>query len=187
MKLNKSIIFSLLLLTIVAALYRILPGRLNGYAPQWAMALFAGAVIKDKKWALVIPVLSMLISDLLYQVLYINHLSPIQGFYQGQWINYLLFASVTFFGFLIKKITVKNVFILSLVAPTYYFLVSNFLTWAGVGEYVTYPKTMNGLLTCYTLGLPFYRTSLIATLIFSGILFGSYYLLKRKAASPAMI
>jgi hypothetical protein len=187
MKPNKSILFSFLLLTIVAALYRILPGRPYGFAPQWAMALFAGAVIKDKKWALVIPVLSMFISDLLYQLLYVNHFSPIAGFYQGQWINYLLFASVTFFGFLIKKISVKNVFILSLIAPTYFFIVSNFLTWAGVGEYVSYPKTMNGLLTCYITALPFYRASLIATLVFSGILFGSYYLLKRKAAYPAMI
>ncbi len=186
MKLNKSIIWSLLLLVIVAALYRVIPNRAYGFAPQWAMALFAGAVIKDRKWALIIPVLSMFISDLLYQVLYANHLSVIPGFYAGQWINYLLFASVTFFGFLIKKATVQNVLIVSLIGPTYFFIVSNFLTWAGVGEFVEYPKTWSGLVACYTAALPFYRTSLIATVVFSAILFGSYYLLRKKATKTAV-
>jgi hypothetical protein len=186
MKLNKSIIWSLVLLTIVAALYRIVPGRPYGFAPQFAMALFAGAIIKDKKWALIVPVLSMFISDLLYQVLFINHLSPIAGFYEGQWINYLLFASVTLFGFLIKKVTVQNVFIMSLIAPTYFFIVSNFLTWAGVGEFVTYPKTFSGLIACYTAGLPFYKMSLIATVVFSAIIFGSYYLIRRNAEKPVV-
>ena len=181
MKLNKSIIWSLVLLVFVAALYRVIPNRDYGFAPQWAMALFAGVIIKDRKWALIIPVLSMFISDLLYQLLYINHLSVIQGFYAGQWINYLLFASIAILGFLVKKATIQNVFILSLVAPTYFFLVSNFLTWAGVGEFVDYPKTWGGLMASYTAGLPFYRTSVIATLVFSGILFGSYYLLRKNA------
>src|SRR6201999_3633263 len=99
MKYNKSVLYTLLLLVVVAALYRVIPNRPFGFAPQLAMALFAGATIKDKKLALVVPVLSMFISDLLYQLLYINHLSAIPGFYSGQWINYLLFASVTFWGF----------------------------------------------------------------------------------------
>jgi hypothetical protein len=184
MKLNKSIIWSLLLLTVIAALYRIIPNRPWGFAPQWAMALFAGAVIKDKKWAFALPVLSMFISDLLYQVLYMNHLTPISGFYQGQWLNYILFASVVLVGFFIKKINVQNVFIASLIAPTYFFIVSNFLTWAGVGEFVEYPKTWSGLMSCYTLGLPFYKMSIIATLVFSAVLFGSYYLIRRNAAKP---
>ena len=186
MKLSKSIIWSLVLLTIIAALYRIIPGRPFGFAPQFAMALFAGAIIKDKKWAFVVPVVSMFISDLLYQVLYINHLSPIAGFYEGQWINYLLFASVTVFGFFIKKATVTNVFIMSLIAPTYFFIVSNFFTWAGAGEFITYPKTFSGLIACYTAGLPFYKMSLLATVIFSAIIFGSYYLINKKAEKPAI-
>ena len=68
MKQNKPVIWSLLLLVLVASLYRIIPGRQPGFAPQWAMALFAGAIIKDRKWALIIPVLSLLISDSFYSV-----------------------------------------------------------------------------------------------------------------------
>lgn len=164
----------------VASLYRIIPGRPFGFAPQWALAIFGGAVVKDKRLALVIPIFSLVLSDLIYQGLFSAGLSPIQGFYQGQWINYLLFASVTFFGFLIKKISVTNIFWVSLIAPTYFFIVSNFLTWVGVGEYVEYPKTFGGLMECYTAALPFYYYSLIATLVFSAVLFGSWYLISKR-------
>ena len=84
MKSSYKIIWSFLLLVVIAALYRIIPGRPYGFAPQWAMAVFAGAVIKDRKWAFIIPMLSMFISDLLYQILYIGGLTRIPCFYEGQ-------------------------------------------------------------------------------------------------------
>ena len=182
MKLNKSLIWSLLLLTLVAALYRIIPNRPWGFAPQWAMAVFAGAVIKNKKWAFAIPVLSMLISDIIYQALYMNGLSSIEGFYDGQWQNYLLFALLVIIGFAIKNINPVNVFIASLAAPTVYFILSNFVLWAGWSGTRGFgrPKTFNGMMQCYTDALPFYRTSLIATVVFSAILFGAYYFISKK-------
>jgi hypothetical protein len=180
MKLNKSLIWTLVIMVVVASLYRIIPGRPPGFAPQWALAIFGGAVVKDKRLALVIPILSLVLSDLIYQGLFSAGLSPIAGFYQGQWINYLLFASVTFFGFLIRKIALSNIFWVSLLAPTYFFIVSNFLTWVGIGEYVEYPKTFAGLTECYTAALPFYWNSIAATLIFSAVLFGSWYLISRR-------
>lgn len=185
MKQNKTLIWSLVIMVIVASVYRVIP-RPFGFAPQIALALFGGAVIKDKKWAFIMPVLSMFISDLLYQGLYAAGLSNIQGFYEGQWANYLLFAALTLFGFLIKKINVTNVLIMSLVAPTAYFIVSNFLTWAGVGQHVEYPKTWEGLMACYTLALPFYKWSLAATVVFSGVLFGSWYLITKPSRKEAV-
>jgi hypothetical protein len=183
MKHTKTLIWSFILLVFIAAIYRIIPGRLNGFAPQWAMAVFAGAVIKNKKWALIMPVLSMFISDLLYQLLYMGGLTDMQGFYQGQWQNYILFALLVFIGFAIRKFNVINITAASLAAPTVYFLLSNFIVWSGwdgtrgLGR----PKTWNGLMLCYTDGLPFYLTSLIATLVFSAILFGSFVLIARNA------
>ncbi|WP_323825029.1 DUF6580 family putative transport protein, partial [Pseudomonas aeruginosa] len=71
-----------------------------GFAPQIAVALFAGSLcVNNKKWAFLLPLLSMLISDSLYELLYINGLTDIRGFYKGQWINYLLILSTTCFGF----------------------------------------------------------------------------------------
>ena len=187
MKLNKSLIWSLLLLTLVAALYRIIPGRPWGFAPQWAMAVFAGAVIKNKKWAFAMPVISMLISDIIYQALYMNGLSSIEGFYDGQWQNYLLFALLVVIGFAIKKINMLNVFIASIASPTIYFILSNLVLWAGWSgtRGLGRPKTFSGLVQCYSDALPFYRTSLIATIVFSAILFGTYYFITRKQTTLA--
>ena len=47
MKINKSIIWSLIVMVVVAALYRVIPGRPFGFEPQLALALFSGAIIKD--------------------------------------------------------------------------------------------------------------------------------------------
>jgi hypothetical protein len=185
MKSNNKIVWSFLLLVLIAALYRIIPGRPYGFAPQWAMAVFAGAVIKDKKWALIIPVLSMFISDLLYQVLYIGGVTNMQGFYEGQWQNYILFTLLVFVGFAIKKLNVLQIAIASLAAPTLYFIISNFLVWAsnGTTRGLDRPKTFNGLMLCYSDGIPFYKTSILATLVFSAILFGTFIFIRNYQAA----
>lgn len=187
-KSNKSIGWSLALLIVIAAVYRVIPDRPFGFAPQWAMAVFAGAVIKDRKWALALPVLSMFISDLLYQALYLNGFSAIPGFYDGQWQNYILFALLTCIGFMMKKLNVLNIFLASLAAPTVYFILSNLVLWAGWSgtRGLGRPKTWEGLLLCYNDALPFYRNSLAATLVFSAVLFGAYYLLRKNSARTAV-
>ena len=181
MKITKSVILALVLMILVSALYRIFPNRPMGFAPQYAMAIFAGAIfIKNKKWAFFLPVFSMFLSDVIYQVLYINSISATPGFYEGQWQNYTLFALLTFIGFLIKKINVLNVLAASLAAPTVYFILSNFVVWAGWQgtRGLDRPKTFQGLMMCYNDALPFYPNSLYATLFFSLILFGGYHLVK---------
>jgi hypothetical protein len=187
MKLNKLVIWSLVILVVVASLYRVIPNRPYGFAPQWAMAIFAGATIKDKRWAFIIPILSMFLSDLLYQVLYMSGISDMQGFYEGQWQNYILFGLLPLVGLAIKKISLVNVLVASLAAPTIYFILSNFILWAGTGTRgLGRPRTFDGLLLCYNDAIPFYRTSLIATIVFSGVIFGTYYLIKKNAAKAAM-
>ena len=180
MKNTKTLIWSFILLVFIAAIYRIIPGRPYGFAPQWAMAIFAGAVISNKKLAFIMPVLSMFISDMFYQLLYMGGLYDMSGFYEGQWQNYVLFALLVFIGFAINKINVINIGAASVVAPTVYFLLSNFLVWSGTGTRgLGRPKTLNGLLLCYSDGVPFYLTSISATLVFSAILFGTFLLIRQ--------
>ncbi|MBO9632498.1 MAG: hypothetical protein J7578_05225 [Chitinophagaceae bacterium] len=186
MKSNKKLIWTLVILVIVAAVYRVIPGRPMGFAPQIAIALFSGAMIKDKKLAFLFPVLSMLISDLFYQGLFAAGMAPYGGFYGGMWINYILFTSVTVFGMMIRKNNVTNVLVASLAGPTYFFLVSNFLTWAGVGDFVEYPKTWEGLMACYAAGIPFYKGSLMATVAFSGLFFGGWALIGKKQTNTVV-
>ena len=178
MKITKSVLISLGLLVLVSALYRVFPGRPPGFAPQIAMAVFSGALfIKNKKWAFALPLISMLASDALYQLLYSAGLSTIQGFYDGQWMNYLLFTGLTAMGFLLKKISIWRIALVSVAAPTVYFLLSNFGVWIGGGGYGR-PMTGAGLLLCFQDGLPFYTASIAATILFSGILFGGYFLIR---------
>jgi len=187
MKVNKNLLLSFLLLTIVAALYRIVPRPVN-FAPQIAMAVFAGAVIKDKKWAFVLPILSMFISDLLYQLLYLNGLTVIPGLYEGQWQNYILFALMTVVGFSIKKIKVLNVLAASIAAPTIFFILSNFVVWAGWQgtRGLNRPKTFEGLLLCYNDAIPFYGNSVMACIFFSAVFFGTYVLIRRRQEKMAI-
>ena len=117
MKFNRSLIISLCLMVLISALYRIMPNRPWGFAPQIAMGLFSGALfVKDKKWAFALPIISLFLSDLLYQVLHSYGLTPISGFYSGQWVNYLIFAGITCFGFLIKMNRIGNVTFAALAA-----------------------------------------------------------------------
>ncbi|MEO6135261.1 MAG: DUF6580 family putative transport protein [Ginsengibacter sp.] len=184
MKISRQLIGSLILLVIIASLYRIMPGRPYGFAPQIAMALFAGSIIKDKKFSFLLPLISMLISDGLFELLYTNGVGNIQGFYDGQLLNYILFAGLTVFGFFIKNFNVKKIAISSVAAPTTYFLISNFLVWASTSPMagLQRPKTFDGLLMCYADGLPFYPWSVASTIIFSAILFGSYYLMSKPVS-----
>jgi hypothetical protein len=183
MKSNKSLFLTLVVLIVLAALYRIVPGRPLGFAPQIAMALFGGAVIKDKKWAFALPIFSMFLSDLLFQGLYNAGLSDTYGFYDGQLLNYCLFALMVVIGFYIRSINFANVLLGSLAAPTVFFLLSNFITWSGMAgglRGLDRPLTFQGLMMAYGDGLPFYKGALMATLFFSVLLFGGYSLLTRK-------
>lgn len=184
MKLNKQMLITLIALVVVASLYRIMPNRPLGFAPQIAMALFAGSVIRSRSYAFLLPLLSMFIGDLVFEGLFAAGLAPYGGFYSGQLTNYLLFAGLTVVGFFIRSNKAWQIGLGAFAGPTIYFLVSNFLVWLGGGGY-HHPKTMQGLLMTYTDGIPFYNGSLYATVVFSAVLFGGYAFIKNTAVKTA--
>ena len=189
MKLNKSNLLVLFILILACALYRIWDSRPMGFAPQIAMALFAGSISKDKRFAFLFPVLSLFISDLLYQFLYSQGLSTIKGFYEGQWQIYLMIASITIIGFFINKNKIGQIFIGSLAGAVYFFLISNFMVWIGGGWDINnqpYPRSFNGLMLCYSEALPFFKWSVLSTLLFNGVFFGSFYLLGKSVLKKEM-
>ena len=182
MKFSRYTVISMLLLVSIAAIYRAIPGRPWGFAPQFAMAIFGGAMIKDKKLAIIMPLLSLLLSDLLYELLYLNGLTEIKGFYTGMWMNYLIFGSLTIVGFLINGEKIASIAKGALAAPTIFFLVSNLATWAGNGGFQR-PKTLSGLMQAYIDGIPFYANSLVATFVFGAVLFGGHYMISKWSGS----
>ena len=189
MKLNKSNLLVLFILILACALYRVWDSRPMGFAPQIAMALFAGSISKDKRFAFLFPILSLFISDLLYQFLYSQGLSTIKGFYDGQWQIYLMIASITIIGFFINKNKIGQIFIGSLVGAVYFFLISNFMVWIGGGKDINnlpYPRSFSGLMLCFSEALPFFKWSVLSTLLFNGIFFGSFYLLGKSVLKKEM-
>ncbi len=96
----------------------------------------------------------MVLSDVIYEVLYSMGYSQMQGFYEGQFTNYILFALITVVGFFIKKPTVLNVAVTSLVAPTVYFFLLAFPGMVQRHGGLQRPKP-DGLMMCFADGLPF--------------------------------
>jgi hypothetical protein len=184
MKLNRQTLLTLIALVVVASLYRLLPNRPLGFAPQIAMALFAGSVIASRRHAFAVPLLSMFLGDLLFQGLYLAGLSDYGGFYSGQLLNYILFAGLTVIGFFIQQHKAWQIGLGALAAPTVYFLASNFLVWIGGGGY-HHPKTWEGLMLTYMDGIPFYTGSLYATAVFCATFFGGYAFLKQASLKTA--
>ena len=81
-----------------------------------------------------------------------------------------------------KKINVLSILISSVAAPTAFFIFSNFVVWAGWQgtRGLNRPRTFEGLMMAYNDAIPFtFPGGIYSTLLFSAILFGGYFLVKR--------
>jgi len=183
MKFNgRLIVFALVLVALATACKYFFGPDLSwsGFSPVIAIALFSGFIIKQKDISFLLPLLALFISDAVIQFLYSQELFPYAGFYSGQWINYLILLVSTLIGWVLKGRNYSSLATGIIAGPTFFFLLSNLGVW--MGSQVTYPKSFNGLMSCYEAGLPFYRNSLIATLLFLPVILLTYnYLTKKKA------
>jgi len=178
MNTKKQTFTALALLILIAALYRIVPGNFWGFTPMIAMAIFGGSVVRDRKLAFLLPLLSLFLSDLLFEGMYHYGIGDTPGFYEGQFTNYLLFTSLTLVGFFVRERKPLSILSGAVAAPVLFFLASNFMVWANHGG-LKRPMTFNGLMMCYEDALPFFWNSLYGTMFFSALLFGGYYFVKR--------
>ncbi len=176
-KQNTTSVIIAVLLVLAAAISRVLLYPHN-FSPMIGMALFAGATFTDKRLAFALPIFSMLLSDIMFEVFKI---AP--GFWGwGQLVGYGIFALITLFAFTLKKINVINVAGYALISSVAFFILSNlFFFLIDNPIYHTYTQDFNGFVDCYVKALPFFRTSVIADLLYSGILFGTYYAIQNFA------
>jgi hypothetical protein len=70
--------------------------------------------------------------------------------------------------------------IASLVMSTVFYVLTNGAVW-WMGQW--YPATWSGLVSCYAAGLPFFRSTLMGDLFFTGVLIGGYCVLESLAIS----
>ena len=153
---NRLIIAAIIIL---AAFTRIMPHPPN-FTPIIAMGLFGGAYLKDKRWALLLPVVAMLLADVFLGL----HGTKI-------WVYGCLIIN-TILGFLLKSgVTLQNGAIATIGGSLLFFLVTNFGVWAS-GSF--YPKNMEGLISCYAAGIPFFGNTLGGSIFYSSLMFVGY-------------
>jgi hypothetical protein len=154
-------VISPLVIIAFAVVLRLLPHPPN-VAPIAAMALFGGVYL-NKKYALIVPLVSLFISDFFL------------GFYASMSYVYCSFLLTGLIGIWLRNHkSFTNIILASLISSTLFFLITNF------GFFLTtdlYPKTFSGQMEAYIMALPFFRNTLLGDLGFVGLFFGSYELI----------
>lgn len=134
------------------------------FTPITAAALFGGVYLK-KRYAILVPLITMVISDYL--------LFPKAMFHSTTFYVWGSFIISGLIGLWLGKHQ-KPMLILgaSLIASLQFFLITNFGVWA-TGMY---NRSLSGLFESYLMGLPFYRYTLLGDLFYTVSFFGLYRL-----------
>jgi len=143
---------------LLAVWFRLIPHPPN-VAPITALALFSGASFRNKWFSIIFPLIAMLLSDI------------VLGFSTISLWVYSAFILITMFAWLVKELRWTSVLISSLI----FFIISNFGVWV-----LSYPHTIEGLITCYTMAIPFFGYSILGDMAWSLILFGLYETIKQN-------
>jgi hypothetical protein len=164
-----------------AVLTRLIPHPPN-FAPITAAAVFAGVAYLSRRTAVAVPLLALLLSDLIREVLFRYGLVEEWGLYRGMWVVYGTTALVALLARLApgtrSPLTIAGV---TLAGSCLFFFLTNFAVWAGGTRY---PHTPEGLATCYAAALPFFRNSLAGDCFYAAVLFGAWAL--AEARFPAL-
>jgi len=170
MNTQKTRFAALVALVFAAALSRLLPHPPN-FSPIAGIALFGAAYFSEKRWALVVPFLAMLLSDVII------------GFHALMPVVYVAFAAIVWMGTrLLKQVSLPRAAGASLLASTAFFVLTNLGVWV-FGEGIYYPLTAAGLAECFTMALPFFGPTIAGDLFFVTVMFGGFALLQRSFAA----
>jgi hypothetical protein len=160
----KARFFVLVGMIMAVAAARLIPHPPN-FAPITAMALFGGAHFTKKYWAFLVPLGAMFLGDL------------VLGFHSLMPIVYGCFALIVCIGLsLRRRRKILPVTIATLASALLFFTVTNFGVWAFSS---LYPKTIEGLATCYIAAIPFFKNTLFGDVFYVVVLFVGFALAER--------
>lgn len=155
-------------MVLIAAASRLIPHPPN-FTPIAAMALFGGASFTNPVAAFLVPLGAMLLSD------------AVLGFHGGMPVVYACFALTVAIGFLVRtRRCWKRVTAATLGSSILFFVATNFAVWARGS---LYPRTWEGLVTCYAAAIPFFRNTLAGDALYAAVLFGGFALVNRWLAA----
>jgi hypothetical protein len=151
---------------VLAAALRLAPHPWN-FTPVGAIALFSGAMLRDRRLVFLFPLLVMFATDALIGF---NKLTPLV------YASFLL--SVGIGRFLSQKRNVIRIGLATFLGALQFFLITNLGVWAFLNSY---PPTRAGLVTCYLAGIPFFWNTLAGDAVYTTLLFGGILLAARLA------
>ncbi len=172
-KLNSSSSYLVILAVLIAlgVAGRLLPHPPN-FTPMAAIALFAGFIFIKRYMAVVAVISTMLLCDYFA----FGSLSASWFGSKSMFVVYIaLLFPIVFKNFLQKKLGVLRIFGAALASSSVFFLATNFAVWAFSPMY---EKTLEGLVLCYTMAIPFFQNTVAGDLIWSGVIFGTYFALR---------
>ncbi|MFA6307367.1 MAG: DUF6580 family putative transport protein [Patescibacteria group bacterium] len=166
----KKNILLIIIVSLVALAARFIP-HIPNFSPLASVFLFAGVYGKSKQYIL-LPLIALFISDLFL------------GFYKLE-IVLAVYGSLSLIGvigfWLKKNKNILNIASSVLASALLFFLLTNFAVWY-FGTW--YSHDLSGLLLCYNLAIPFFKSTLLSNIIYSTLLFGVYefvlYTIKEK-------
>ena len=142
----------ILFLIFVGVVSRIYPYAPN-FTPLLSIALLSGLYSKNRFFVL-LPILIMLMSDIIIG----NHAVV-------PWV-YSSFILIFALGYFVKKSSYFYIFICSIFSSVIFFIISNLGVWFAGG----YSYSFNGLIACYTAAIPFFKNTLISTILYSSVI-----------------
>ena len=148
----KDKIFYLLFFGTILSLSRLIPHPPN-FTPILASAIIAPLLLKDRLLGMTVPIVAMFISDFII------------GFHPYQLVVYLTLLTIALISPMQKNYAILG--IMAVGGSIWFFITTNFAVWI-IWDY--YPKTIEGLVSCYTLAIPFFKNTLVSTCLFTGIL-----------------
>tara|TARA_B100000700_G_C15017115_1_gene843850 strand:+ start:1062 stop:1595 length:534 start_codon:yes stop_codon:yes gene_type:complete len=153
-----------IILILLLAISRLIPHPPN-FTPVIAVAIMSGIFFKRFYFSLTILFFAMLLSDFFI------------GFHKNMFFVYFsLFIINYFFSNFIININYRNLLFYSLSGSIIFFIFSNFGVWI-LGN--LYPNNLEGLVKCYILAIPFFKNTLLSTLLFTYVLYFSNIYFKR--------
>jgi len=146
---------------ILAAVLRIVPHPWN-FTPIGAMAIFSGAMFRDRRVTFLFPLAALFAGDLfvgLHRLMPVVYASFLLSVFIGTWLA--------------KRPTILRIGGAVFLGALQFFLVTNFAVWQ---LFRTYPHTLTGLAACYIAGLPFFANTLAGDALYATLFFGTFAL-----------
>jgi hypothetical protein len=174
----------ILALILICAALRLAPHPRN-FTPIGAMAIFAGAMVRNRPFAFLFPIVAMFATDLISGF---NTLSPLV--YASFALSVLFSRAIVGPRFNLDVSTVTSrpehaqhptprwpaiprVAAATFLGSLQFFIVTNFGVWAFLDSY---PRTAIGLASCYLAGLPLFLNTLAGDITYTALLFGAFAL-----------